>query len=64
MGGGGGVPKSSEHKDECLSVSDIRQFQHAHYIYNIGDICWRIEYLCFSPGLINYFVWLSLCLVM
>ena len=25
-----------------------------------GDICWRIEFLCFSPGLIGYFVLLSL----
>ena len=25
-----------------------------------GDICWRIEFLCFSPGLISYFVLLSL----
>ena len=28
---GEGVLKSSEDKDECLSVSDIRQFQHPHF---------------------------------
>ena len=20
----------------------------------LGDICWRMEFLCFSPGLLNY----------
>ena len=25
-----------------------------------GDICWQIVFLCFSPGLIGYFVLLSL----
>ena len=49
----------------CMAMKDSKPallYELLNLIFNLskGDICWRIEFLCFSPGLIGYFVLLSL----